>query len=265
MNQIEDFYNRSADQEWNRLENHRTEFAVTMKALQEYLPKSPANLIDIGSGPGRYSIELAKEGYQVTLGDLSKRSLQLASEKAAEANVSFQNIYHLDATDLSIIADNSFDGVMLFGPLYHLLEEKDRRKAIHEAKRILFPGGPIFATFITRFAPFRNSASNETDWVTNKNEYAYSVLRSGKHTKGEKFPDAYFAHPDEIQPIMEECGLTTITMIGVEGIVAGHEEEVNKLQGSDWDKWVDLNYELGSEPSLYGASDHILYIGKKSS
>jgi ubiquinone/menaquinone biosynthesis C-methylase UbiE len=236
-----------------------------MKALLNHLPESPANLIDIGSGPGRYSIELSNGGYLITLVDLSETSLNLAKEKAAEANVKFHDVIQLDATDLSIIPDNSFDGVLLFGPLYHLVDEDQRRKAILEATRVLKPGGPIFAAFITRFAPFRDSASRQTDWVVNEHEYANFVLKTGKHTEGKTFPNAYFAHPDEIEPFMEDCGLSTISMIGVEGIVAGHEEEVNKLQGKDWDKWVNLNYKLGLEPSLYGASDHILYIGKKSS
>jgi len=265
MNQVEDFYNRSADQEWNRLERHRTEFSVTMKALAEHLPKPPANLIDIGSGPGRYSIELAKNGYQITLADLSLASLDLAEKKASEASVKFQDVFQLDATDINCIADNSFDGVLLFGPLYHLLEEDQRRKAILESMRILKPGCPFFATFITRFAPFRDSAVKQTDWVTNDHEYAQKVLTSGKHTEGKQFPNAYFAHPEEIQPLMEDCGFATISVLGVEGIVAGHEDEVNKLQGTDWEKWVNLNYKLGLEPSLFGASDHVLYIGKKSS
>jgi len=265
MNKVEDFYDQSADQEWNRLERHRTELAVTMKALLNHLPEVPADIIDIGSGPGRYSVELAKDGYRITLVDLSEVSLNLAKEKATEASVKFQDVLQQDATDLSGVSDNSFDGVLLFGPLYHLLDEDRRRQAIIEAKRILKGGGVIFATFITRFAPFRDSAARQPDWVVNDHDYAHAVLKSGKHTEGKEFPNAYFAHPDEIQPLMEGCGFTTISVLGVEGIVAGHEEEVNKLHGSDWDKWVDLNYTLGLEPSLYGASDHILYVGRKSS
>jgi ubiquinone/menaquinone biosynthesis C-methylase UbiE len=264
MNKVEKFYDQSADQEWNRLERHRTEFAVTMKALVNHLPEAPADLLDIGGGPGRYAVELAKKGYRITLVDLSGVSLELAKEKASEANLKLHGVIKQDATDLDRVPDTSFDGVLLFGPLYHLLEESQRRQSILEAKRVLRPGGPFFATFITRFAPFRDSASRQPDWVVNEHNYAHEVLKTGKHTKGQEFPNAYFAHPDEIQPLMESCGFKTITVLGVEGIVAGHEEEIIKLQGRDWDIWVDLNYTLGLEPSLLGASDHILYVGRKS-
>ena len=38
---------------------------------------------------------------------------------------------------------------------------------------------------------------------------------------------------------------------------------MNALQGELWDAWVDLNYRLGQDPALYGAADHLLYIGEK--
>ncbi|MCJ7716293.1 MAG: class I SAM-dependent methyltransferase [Anaerolineales bacterium] len=265
MNKVEDHYDRSSNSEWNRLLNHRTEFSVTMKGLLDHLPQPPAELIDIGSGPGRYSIELAQNNYHITLVDISQASLALAKEKASEVGVDFIAVIQQNATNLADISDESFDGVLLFGPLYHLITEDQRRNAVLEAKRVLKPGKPIFAAFITRFAPFRNSASEQPDWVINNNEYAHQLLESGRHTEGKEFPDAYFAHPDEVQPLMEDCGFETIKVIGCEGIVAGHEEEVNKLQGLDWETWVDLNYKLGQDPSLFGASDHMLYIGKKSS
>ena len=62
---------------------------------------------------------------------------------------------------------------------------------------------------------------------------------------------------------METAGFETMNLIGCEGVVAGHEEDINKVEGELWDTWVALNYRLGQEPSLHGAADHLLYIGKK--
>jgi len=265
MGKVEKHYDQSADQEWNRLLKHRTEFAVTMKALANYLPSPPADILDIGSGPGRYSVELAKIGYKLTLLDISRISLDLARQKAEEADVEFKAVIQGNATNLSDVPDESIDSVLLFGPLYHLIEKKDRKAAVMEGLRVLKPGKFLFAAFITRFAPYRHSASEEIDWVINNNDYAWELLDNGMHIKGEHYPSAYFSHPDEIQPLMEVCGLQTKVIMGCEGIVAGHETLVNQLEGDDWDKWVELNYQLGQEPSLFGAADHILYIGNKSS
>jgi hypothetical protein len=81
---------------------------------------------------------------------------------------------------------------------------------------------------------------------------------------GGPFTNAYFAHPDEISPFMEAAGFATLGLIGCEGIVAGHEEKINALQGEAWELWVDLNYRLGQDPALRGAADHLLYIGRSS-
>ena len=48
--------------------------------------------------------------------------------------------------------DRSADAVLLLGPLYHLTERADRLAALREARRVLRPGGVVFAAAISRFA-----------------------------------------------------------------------------------------------------------------
>ena len=62
---------------------------------------------------------------------------------------------------------------------------------------------------------------------------------------------------------MEDEGLTTVRLQGCEGAVSQLEEGINVLEGKDWCYWVRLNHRIGQEPSMYGASDHLLYIGTK--
>ncbi|MBN1878218.1 MAG: hypothetical protein JXA33_28625 [Anaerolineae bacterium] len=68
--EAEPFYDEFAPKEWERLEQYRTEFAVSLKVINEFLPKSPCSVLDVGGGPGRYAIELARQGYSVTLLDI---------------------------------------------------------------------------------------------------------------------------------------------------------------------------------------------------
>jgi S-adenosylmethionine-dependent methyltransferase len=261
--EAEPFYDEFAPQEWERLERHRTEFAITLKALLEFLPDTTCSVLDIGGGPGRYAIELARLGYEVTLMDISKKSLHLAKEMAEEEGVFIKAYIHGNALSTSEYISENFKAVLLMGPLYHLLLSMERVQAVQEGMRILEPGGRLFASFITRFAPFRDSAKNIPQWILENHDYAMRMLETGLHEKPTKFARAYFTHPDEIIPMMESCGLKTLRMVGCEGIVAGHEEMVNELQGEAWDAWVELNYRLGMEPTLYGASDHLLYVGEK--
>ena len=119
---IAEFYNQNCEDEWQRLERHRTECAVTWKALEEYLPPAPARILDCGGGPGRYSIELARRGYEVTLFDLSAGSLELARKKVEAAGVVLAGFEQGTAVDLSSFPDNHFEAVLIMGPFYHLLE-----------------------------------------------------------------------------------------------------------------------------------------------
>jgi len=82
LDEVQAFYDKNAQNEWDRLDHHKTEFAVTLRALKDYLPHLPAEVLDVGGGPGRYSIGVAKLGYRVTLLDLSEGCLQLAQKKA---------------------------------------------------------------------------------------------------------------------------------------------------------------------------------------
>jgi S-adenosylmethionine-dependent methyltransferase len=261
-NRVQAYYDQNVATEWERLERHRTEFAVTLRALNEFLPLPPAAILDVGGGPGRYAIALAAQGYQVTLIDLSEANLALAQKKAQAAGVTLPQIRQANALDLSGL--ETYDAVLLLGPLYHLLTAVERQQAVNEARRVLKNNGLLFAAFITRFAPLRDAAQGYPEWLAANWEYAQQMLKNGVHDQAQGFTNAYFAHPEEITPFMETVGFITLSLIGCEGIVAGHEEKVNVLQGEDWARWVDLNYRLGQEPSLHGAADHLLYVGRKA-
>lgn len=262
---IERFYDQDSDEEWRRLDRHRMEFAISMRVLTEYLPPAPQTILDDGGGPGRYALALAALGHQVTLLDLSQGNLALARRRAQESDLAIQRYVHGNALDLGPLHPQTFNAVLLLGPLYHLLTEPERRQAVDEAWRLLRPGGLIFAAFITRFAPFRDLAARTPTTLVERRAEWEAILRSGVYRAGQGvgFTDAYFAHPAEIQPFMEQANFETLDLVGCEGIVARNEEQVNQLSGDAWQTWVEFNYRMGKEPSLYGAADHLLYVGRR--
>ncbi|HTX93271.1 MAG TPA: class I SAM-dependent methyltransferase [Anaerolineales bacterium] len=265
MSNVEKYYDENARMEWDRLGvRHHAEYEVTLRALTEFLPPAPARLIDIGGGPGRYAIALAERGYRVTLVDLSNGNLDLARQKAAEAGVELEGFVHANALDLAAFPEAGFAAALLMGPLYHLHRLEERRAALEQARRLLEPGGPVFATFITRFASFRDAATNGYTYVEDNPAYSEKLLATGIHDSGEGFADAYFAHPDEVIPLGESAGFTTLRLMGCEGILAEREDYVNSLTGPARQLWLDFNYRFAQEPSLLGASDHLLYVGRKA-
>lgn len=265
MSKVQQFYDRSVQNEWDRLGvRHRTELAVTLRALKEFLPPAPARIIDIGGGPGRYALWLAGQGYSVTLVDLSEGNLAFARQRATEANIPLERILQANAIGLPFFPNESFEVALVMGPLYHLLRREERLQALREAWRLLKPGGLVFAAFISRFAAFRDAAAKGAPWVLERPETTGRILRTGVDiNEAEGFTDAYFAHPDEVIPLGESAGFDTLLRLGCEGVVAGHESYVNSLEGANFEDWADLNYRIGQDPAAIGASDHILYIGRK--
>ena len=65
MNDVEQYYDSDPIREQEREERHRTEFAVARRVLSACLSPAPARILDDGGGPGRYAIQLAKQGYTV--------------------------------------------------------------------------------------------------------------------------------------------------------------------------------------------------------
>ena len=262
VDDVQAFYDSRADYEWDRLNRHRLEFALNMRFLSEHLPVPPAQALDVGGGPGRYALALAQKGYRVTLLDLSKPLLEFALKKGVEARVTLDRTIHGNALDLSPLAADSFDAVLLMGPLYHLLEAPLRLQALREAARVLKPGGTLATAFISRYSTMRVHSPR---WLLDHTKDVAAEMETGlRRDVGRGFTDAYLAHPAEVAPLLEGVGLQFLAMIASEGLRFDAEPETNGLTGDDWNAWVDLNYRLAQDPSIHGAAVHLLAVARKA-
>ncbi len=266
LNRIERYYDLSSATEWARLEKYRTEYAVTLRALKDYLPAPPAQLLDCGGGPGRYAIELARQGYTVTLFDLSRINLSFARTQAYAANVTLAAYEHGTATDLNRFADNSFDIVLLLGPLYHLTVAAEREVALREAHRVLRPSGVIAVAFITRYAFLRYLLKERPEELSERAAELETFCQTGVLPAALTRDGEFIAHlipPAEARPLVEAAGFRIKAGLGVEGLSTLIDDKLNMLQGEAWEAWVELNYQTAADPSLHGASDHLLVLAEK--
>jgi len=123
---VQEYYDSDVQKEWNRFERHPFEFIITTRMMDRYI-KPGDRILDIGGGPGRYSIHYAKKGCDVTLVDLSSENVKFALEKSREMNVSIKAVFG-DAREVNKLVEGKFDHIFVMGPMYHLLDEKDRLK-----------------------------------------------------------------------------------------------------------------------------------------
>ena len=133
------------------------EYATAMHYIRKYAEKG-SNILEIGAGTGRYSIALAKAGHHVTAVELVESNLAVLRQNSA--GLSSLAAYQGDATDLSRFADNSFDVTLLFGPMYHLYDNRDVHRALDEAIRVTRPGGVILTAFLSVHAILFNNYLN---------------------------------------------------------------------------------------------------------
>ncbi|KAK0106129.1 hypothetical protein ONS95_004631 [Cadophora gregata] len=143
------YYNSISTTEHSRLITNRVEFEISLRTILAHLPKSKEGqglkIADIGGGTGRYAVQLAKLGHQITLLDISHSELDLAAQHAQDSGVVLDGIYHADASALfetcpALLSQiGTFDAVLLLGPLYHLLQEEERVAALRDAGKLLKP------------------------------------------------------------------------------------------------------------------------------
>jgi S-adenosylmethionine-dependent methyltransferase len=127
---VRKFYDETVNYEWERLDRHKVEYELTKRYLNRYI-KPNDKVLDLGGGPGKYSLFLAELGCEVTLADLSQKNVDFGLNKAEELGLPLSGMC-VDSRDLSSIEDGQYDHVLCMGPMYHLKDENDRVKTINE-------------------------------------------------------------------------------------------------------------------------------------
>jgi SAM-dependent methyltransferase len=251
------YYGRGEEQHrlsgWGRLE-----FVRTQELLERFLPPPPAVVLDVGGGPGAYAAWLGGLGYRVQL--LDPIALHVEQARAAGVSASLG-----DARSLPF-DDGSADAVLLLGPLYHLPEDDDRRRALAQARRVLRPGGVLAAAAISRFAGTIDGLVKGHFASPRFELFTERVLEDGRHRNPEHvqgwFTTAYFHLPDEFAEEVRAAGFELRGVYAIEGI----GQWLRDLDGwlDDPDRRAALLRGIGrveTEPSMLGASPHLLAVG----
>lgn len=268
MSKIINYYNQF--DEWGRLDREPIEFRVNWHYIEKYLPKT-GRVLDNGAGPGKYSMKLAKEGYQVTLTDLTPRLVEIAKDKAKELGLQnqFEGFYPADARELNMLEDEQFDASLMLGPMYHLQEEKDRISAVQELHRVTKKNGIIFVAFMPRIRHILTSLLHPDNWKPNdKMDSIVQFSQTGcfNHEEEGRFTGAYYFNIEDINPFMESQGFESVQLLGsnVGTILSNENWNYWRDKGEqEVEKIIDLIIEKGSDPYILGISSHLLYIGRK--
>lgn len=266
---VKEWYTKTARAEWRRLQRspyRQTEFIVTMHFLKKHLPKHGL-VLDAGGGTGRYTIELARRGYNVVLFDLASEMLKLARRKIKKAEVlgNVKDFVQGSVEDLSMFCDQEFDAVLCLGaPLCHLLKAEQRVKAASELVRVAKRDAPIFVSVISRIGLIKTILIR----FPQEMQYAKHHWEVGDYIpglQGEGFTAAHWFLPEELRELFERQGVKILEMAGLEGLSSHNEKETNRLYQDQekWRMWVEILLETCVHPAVVGVSEHFLLVCKK--
>jgi len=236
----------------------RLEFARTKELLLRYLPPAPARVLDVGGGPGVYAEWLAEAGYDVKLVDVVPLHVERSRQRAAGRFTAEEG----DARSLAEL-DDSYDVVLLLGPLYHLVERDDRLRALAESRRVLRARGLLAAAAISRFGPlldaFARDTLDEDMWA-----FVERALIEGRHVPGrdpDLFTTAYFHLADELETEVQEAGFGVDGVFGIEG--PGWLRLATLDDKDGFETAVRVARAVEQKRAVIGASAHLLAIAWK--
>ncbi len=231
---VKRYYDGQVDTEWARLETAYRQFELvsTLRLIDEYFPTT-GHIADVGGGPGRYTIELLRLGYRVTLVDLSEKAVGFARDKLAKFGLRAEEVRCGDARDLAELATSGFDAALHLGPMYHIVTAEGREAALRELHRILKPGAPAIVGFINPWGVLRSGLTEFPDLYA---DYGMVNRLTGTYVQeGEQraFTEAAFITPPQAVQELRDAGFAVVTRAGVEGFAAGALGPVTEIAKND--------------------------------
>lgn len=262
-------YSASVHGEWKRLIQdpfHELEFITTFSFLKKYLPKNGL-ILDAGGGPGRYTIELAKLGYNVILLDLVSEHLKLAKKQIRKEKVvgKVKEITEGSITDLSKFTDNSFDAVLcLGGPLSHVYPEAERQKAVSELVRVAKIDMPVFVSVMSKYGVMLATPAGWPQEVSFKKHYQ-NLVQNGEDYKWRGNGYCHYFTSSELEKMFLKENVEVISKVGLEGLNVNDKitNRFAKKFPEAWKNWLEIHSQICTEQFVVDASGHMMIIVRK--
>nr|WP_307990709.1 class I SAM-dependent methyltransferase [uncultured Niameybacter sp.] len=264
---VKDYYDSMSEKELLRLANpySNIEYETTLYLINKYFSKE-GKILDIGCGPGRYSLALLERGYKVSLLDLSQNELDIAKKKITEKGYEAEGYYCQSAMELDGFEDNSFDGILVMGPMYHLHGKENRRHVLEEVKRILKPGGKALIAYINMWGVLKASVY-EFPTAFEKEQHFYEPEQGDvEFSQEQAFTRSYFTTPPHALEAIEEAGFKLVSYAGAESFLSGLMLETKNLATyipDTYKLYVKKACEYCELPQYRDATEHLNIIVEK--
>jgi SAM-dependent methyltransferase len=254
---IAGFFDAYTEQEWERLARtptDRVNFEVHKRFLEEHV-RAGDRVLEIGSGPGRFTFELARLGASVVVGDVSPRQLEAHRERTREIEPAIEDRLVLDVVDLSRFGDGGFDVAVCYGgPMSYVLERAD--DALAELVRVTKPGGRILLTFMsllgaarTFFAMF-GELIEEHGWDDAVANVFETGILTARVNRGHVMKLYRWR---EVEALLARHPCRLLAASASNFVVIGHDDDFARDE-----RWLELELAACREPGTLDAGTHIV-------
>ncbi|MGM0666567.1 MAG: class I SAM-dependent methyltransferase [Bacteroidota bacterium] len=263
-NDVRKYYNEHVENEDSRLDNQPFEIPVLMNFVNRYLKKGD-RLYDLACGTGRIAGALLDRGFLMGLNDLSDKNIELVRQRTGDhPGVLF--IKRADALESNAWDHGDWDGILLLGPMYHLTSIENRQRMLRLAYDHLKPGGYLFSAFMTRVGALVYGLKNNPEGILYA-DGAEKLWETGTDDSfveaTEWFTNAYFSHPEEIKPLIEQSGLKPLHLAGVEGVFGERLELYHQLDKKLQERWMGFIIGHCEDPRMIQNTKHLLSVAQK--
>lgn len=268
MNKIEEHYNKFNEDKRLLSRHGQVEHIVTLKYIYEMIDvikakrthlshsinvdNSSVSILDIGAGTGAYSVPLAEDGYDVSAVELVKHNLMRMKQKCDKIKARQGN-----ALNLRKYESDSFDIVLLFGPMYHLFTREDKIKALSEARRVMKPEGILMVAYLMNDYGMVMYALKEGHLLDCYNGYRLDE-DFHCHSKEEDLYD--FVSIDDIDEFNKECDLDRIKIITPDGPANYIRPVLKGMSDEEFDIFVKYVESIAERQDMIGAAAHTVDI-----
>ena len=258
-NLVCEFYTNSEKEE-NRAYTSKArglEFHYTKKLLSKYVSKE-ALVIEIGCATGYYGIYLHDKCKEYTGIDITPKHIEKFNEKIMELKLKNIRAFVGNAINLNSIGDNSYDVVLILGPMYHL-SAKERELALLEAKRICKINGIIMCSYINKLGGYlQEGILVSPEKYPNKKANEFILEKGTDDIKTDLF---FLTTPEEMEEMAISKGLKIMENCGVDFLF--NMEHINTMDDEKYKCWIEFSDYMFSSKSCTGLSIHAIMVCRK--
>ena len=255
---LTEFYS-NYDEEGRLLSRHGSvEFLTTMRYIQKYLQPG-MRILEIGAATGRYSHALARMGYRVDAVELIQHNIDIfkANTRVGEDIT----ITRGNAKDLHFLEDNSYDLVLLLGPMYHLFTVPEQIQALTEALRVTKPGGILMTAYCGNDATMVQYCFGKGMLLDPENRDMIDFTTFKASSDPAKLFQLY--RKEDIDVLMAGFRTERLHYVGTDMATNYMRPVIDEMEEELFDLYLKYHFVICERSDMVGVSHHILDIHRK--